>query len=82
MVPTYLYVMFFVDGFLIVYITAPKKLPAHKHATYLQFNLTGDIPHKPSVYAIETLKVKFVSNDEYNMVKAVIMYFNYVLIVY
>lgn len=40
-----------------------------KHACYIPFSLTNPIPEKPQYAAVKMLRFKFVTNDQFNMVK-------------
>lgn len=43
-----------------------------KHASYIPFSLAGPIPEKPQYQALQMLKFKLVTNDQFNLVKEVL----------
>lgn len=40
-----------------------------KHASYIPFSLTSPIPDKAQFQAVKMLKFKFITNDQFNMIK-------------
>lgn len=50
-------------------IVGMSRLRRFKHACYIPFSLTNPIPEKAQFQALKMLKFKFITNEQFNMIK-------------